>query len=83
MKTTEQRYLDRVTTFLHANLETNIGIDALSEVACLSSFHWHRIYTAMIAELAQYGSQDAFSRAFRDAYGKPTLFNHAEANISA
>lgn len=103
MKTTQQSYrerLDRVTAFLHANLETDIGIDALSEVACLSSYHWHRIYTAMsgetvastlrrlrlqraadrlansdmeiakIAALAQYGSQDAFSRAFRDMYGK-------------
>ena len=103
MKTTEQSYrerLDRVTAFLHANLETDIGIDELSEVACLSSYHWHRIYTAMsgetvattlrrlrlqraadrlansdmeismIADLAQYGSQDAFSRAFRDIYGK-------------
>lgn len=103
MKTTQQSYrerLDRVTAYLHANLETDIGIEALSDVACLSSYHWHRIYTAMtgetvavtlrrlrlqraadrlansdmeismIAELAQYGSQDAFSRAFRDAYGK-------------
>ena len=50
MKTTQQSYrerLDRVTAFLHANLETDIGIEALSEVACLSSYHWHRIYTAM------------------------------------
>ena len=103
MKTTEQSYrerLNRVTAYLHANLETDIGIDALSGVACLSSYHWHRIYTAMcgetvattlrrlrlqraadrlansdmeiavIAEHAQYGSQDAFSRAFREAYGK-------------
>ncbi len=103
MTTTEQSYrerLDRVTAFLHANLETDIGIDELSDVACLSSYHWHRIYTAMsgetvattlrrlhlqraadrlansdmeiakIAELAQYGSQDTFSRAFREAYGK-------------
>lgn len=102
MKTTQQSYrerLDRVTAFLHANLETDIGIEALSDVACLSSYHWHRIYTAMtgetvantlrrlrlqraadrlansdmeismIASLAQYGSQDAFSRAFRDMYG--------------
>lgn len=103
MKTTEQSYrerLDRVIAFLHANLETHIGIEDLSDVACLSSYHWHRIYTAMtgetvtttlrrlrlqraadrlantdmeismIAELAQYGSQDAFSRAFRQSYGK-------------
>ena len=102
MKSTEQSYrerLNRVTAYLHANLETDIGIEELSQVACLSSYHWHRIYHAMsgetvaatlrrlrlqraadrlansdmdiskIAGLAQYGSQDAFSRAFRDAYG--------------
>lgn len=103
LRTTQQSYrerLDRVTAYLHANLETDIGIDDLSNVACLSSYHWHRIYTAMsgetvaitlrrlrlqraadrlansdmliskIARLAQYSSQDAFSRAFRKAYGK-------------
>ena len=101
MKTTEQSYRsrhERVTAYLHANLENDIGIEELSEVACLSSYHWHRIYTAMsgetvantlrrlrlqraadrlansdmeiakIAALAQYGSQDAFSRAFKEAY---------------
>ena len=104
MQSTQQQYqekLDRVTAFLHANLETDINIDSLADVACLSSYHWHRIYTAMngetvattlrrlrlqraadrlansamniadIAALAQYGSQDSFSRAFRDAYGQP------------
>ena len=103
MHTTNQNHLerlDRVTAFLHANLETDIRIEDLSEVACLSSYHWHRIFTAItgetvavtlrrlrlqraadrlansqmdiakIAELAQYGSQDAFSRAFREAYNK-------------
>lgn len=126
MKTTQASYrerLDRVTAYLHANLETDIGIDELSEVACLSSYHWHRIYTAMggetiattlrrlrlqraadrlansdmeismIADLAQYGSQDAFSRAFRGAYGKTpaayrqggshTAFKSANANADA
>ena len=126
MKSTEHSYrerLDRVTAFLHANLEADIGIDELSEVACLSSYHWHRIYTAMsgetvattlrrlrlqraadrlansdmelsmIADLAQYGSQDAFSRAFRDMYGKPpaayrkggshAAFKAANANANA
>lgn len=126
MKSTQQSYrerLDRVTAFLHANLETDIGIDELSDVACLSSYHWHRIYTAMsgetvattlrrlrlqraadrlansdmaiasIARLAQYGSQDAFARAFREAYGKApnayretgshAAFKVADANADA
>lgn len=36
MQTTQQSYrarLDRVTAFLHANLETDIGIEALSDLA--------------------------------------------------
>ncbi|MCO6409161.1 AraC family transcriptional regulator [Hoeflea alexandrii] len=103
MRATQQSYrdrLDRVTAYLHANVESDIDIVSLSNVACLSSYHWHRIYTAMVGEtvaatlrrlrlqraadrlansdmkisdiskLAQYRSQDAFSRAFRDAYGK-------------
>lgn len=116
MKTTQQSYqerLDRVTAFLHANLETDIGIDALSEVACLPSYHWHRIYTAMtgetvantlrrlrlqraadrlansdieismIATLAQYGSQDAFSRAFCNMYGKaPAAYRQGGSHAS-
>lgn len=116
MKTTEQSYrnrLGRVTAFLHANLETNIGINEVSEVACLSSYHWHRIYTAMsgetvattlrrlrlqraadrlansdmeislIADLAQYGSQDAFSRAFRDLYGNtPAAYRQGGSHVA-
>ena len=50
MQTTEQSYrdrLNRVRAYQHANLEPDIGIDAPSEVVCLPSYHWHRIYTAM------------------------------------
>lgn len=116
MNRTEASYrarLERVTAFLHANLETSIGIEDLSDVACLSSYHWHRIYTAMsgetvattlrrlrlqraadrlansdleiakVAELAQYGSQDAFSRAFREAYGKaPAAYRQAGSHAA-
>ena len=116
MTTTQQSYrirLARVTEFLHANLESDIGIDDLSNVACLSSYHWHRIYTAMrgetvattlrrlrlqrsadrlansdmdiaqIASLAQYGSQDAFSRAFKNAYGTtPAAYRRAGSHAA-
>ena len=53
MKSTQQSYrerLDRVTAYLHANLETDIRIETLAEVACLSSYHWHRIYSSMCGE---------------------------------
>jgi len=45
----EQR-LDRVVQFIHEHLEEDIPIERLAEVACLSPYHWHRIYTAMRGE---------------------------------
>jgi len=42
--------LDRVTDYIHVHLEEDIDADRLAEVACLSSYHWHRIYVAMRGE---------------------------------
>jgi AraC family transcriptional regulator len=42
--------LDRVTDYIHEHLEEDIDPDRLAEVACLSSYHWHRIYAAMRGE---------------------------------
>jgi AraC family transcriptional regulator len=42
--------LDRVTDYIYEHLEEDIRPDLLAEVACLSSYHWHRIYTAMRGE---------------------------------
>lgn len=42
--------LNRVVDYIHGHLEEDIGMDRLAEVACLSPYHWHRIYTAMRGE---------------------------------
>ncbi len=42
--------LNRVADYIHDHLEEDIGFERLAEVACLSAFHWHRIYTAMRGE---------------------------------
>jgi len=42
--------LDRVTDYIHEHLEEDIHPDRLAEVACLSPYHWHRIYAAMRGE---------------------------------
>ena len=42
--------LNRVVDYIHDHLEEEIDADRLAEVACLSPFHWHRIYTAMRGE---------------------------------
>ncbi|MFK7967238.1 MAG: GyrI-like domain-containing protein [Burkholderiaceae bacterium] len=36
--------------YIYDHLEEDISIDRLAEVACLSPYHWHRIYTAMRGE---------------------------------
>jgi AraC family transcriptional regulator len=42
--------LDRVTDYIYEHLEGDIHPERLAEVACLSSYHWHRIYAAMRGE---------------------------------
>lgn len=42
--------LDRVLDYIHAHLEEDLSFDRLAEVACLSPYHWSRIYSAMRGE---------------------------------
>jgi AraC family transcriptional regulator len=42
--------LNRVIDHIYAHLDEEIRLDTLAEIACLSPYHWHRIYTAMRAE---------------------------------
>jgi AraC family transcriptional regulator len=93
--------LDRVFTWLAEHLDDAPDLARLAEVACMSPYHFHRIYRAMqgetaadtvrrlrlhraavelitgelpvtrIARRAGYGSQEAFTRAFKAAYGVP------------
>jgi AraC family transcriptional regulator len=45
-----QARLDRVVDHIDAHFDEDIRPEGLSEVACLSSYHWHRIYVAMRGE---------------------------------
>lgn len=45
----EQR-LRRVSDYIHAHIDEAIDNDRLAEIACLSSYHWHRIYRAVHGE---------------------------------
>lgn len=42
--------LNRVVDHLYEHLEDDIRFDDLAEIACLSPYHWHRIYAAMRGE---------------------------------
>jgi AraC family transcriptional regulator len=93
--------LERVFTWLADHLDDTIDLARLADVACLSPYHFHRVYRAVqgetvtetvrrlrlhraaleliigelpvmrVARRAGYGSQEAFTRAFKAAYGVP------------
>ena len=93
--------LERVFTWLADHLDDTIDLARLADVACLSPYHFHRLYRAIqgetvtetvrrlrlhraavelitgelpvprVARRAGYGSQEAFTRAFKAAYGVP------------
>src|SRR5688572_3445171 len=93
--------LERVFRWLADHLDDTLDLTVLAEVACLSPYHFHRVYRSMqgetvadtvrrlrlhraavelitgelpvtrVARRAGYGSQAAFTRAFRAAYGVP------------
>lgn len=42
----------RVVDYLHDHLEEELNLDILADVAAMSRWHWHRIYTAMQGETA-------------------------------
>jgi AraC family transcriptional regulator len=42
--------LNRVVDHIYRHLEDDIRFDDLAEVACLSPYHWHRVYAAMRGE---------------------------------
>jgi AraC family transcriptional regulator len=95
----ENRF-NRVLDHIYAHIEEDLNWDRLSEIACLSQYHFHRIYSAMygesliatvkrirlqmaanklahsnmpietISRAAGYGSIEAFSRSFKDAFSQ-------------
>ena len=42
--------LNRVTAYIYEHLDDELDLQKLAEVACLSPYHWHRIYRAVRGE---------------------------------
>ncbi len=42
--------LNRVVDHVHAHLDEELSFDQMAEIACLSPYHWSRIYAAMQGE---------------------------------
>jgi AraC family transcriptional regulator len=45
-----QARLDRVVNHIYAHLDEDLRPEGLADIACLSPYHWHRIYVAMRGE---------------------------------
>lgn len=45
----EQR-LNRVITHIYEHLDEDLSLDTLAEIACMSRYHWHRVFKAMTGE---------------------------------
>lgn len=53
MKPVSESYakrLARVSSYIHDHLDDELNLDTLAEIACLSPYHWHRIYQASFGE---------------------------------
>ena len=44
---TYEKRLLRVSAYIHEHLDEDMDLDRLSEIACLSAHHWHRVYRAV------------------------------------
>jgi AraC family transcriptional regulator len=42
--------IGRVVDYLHDHLEEELNLDLLADIAAMSRWHWHRVYTAMQGE---------------------------------
>jgi AraC family transcriptional regulator len=92
-RTTDRIY--RVRDYIHTHLDEPLDLDRLADIACLSRFHWHRVYRGLMHETAvqtvrrlrlQRAAFDLASTtldldaiAARAAYATPTAFSKAFA----
>ncbi len=42
--------LQRVMTYIYDHLDEELSLDDLADVACMSRYHWHRVFRAMTGE---------------------------------
>src|SRR5690348_15732152 len=42
--------VNRVTAFIYEHLDEALDLDRLADVAAMSRWHWHRVYSAMRGE---------------------------------
>ncbi|MEO0495974.1 MAG: GyrI-like domain-containing protein [Pseudomonadota bacterium] len=61
-----QDRINRVVDYIHDHLDDDLDLDTLAEVACLSRYHWHRVFHALKGEtVAQLVERLRLARAAR------------------
>lgn len=45
-----EKRLNRVLSHIYDNLDDDLNLDALADIACMSRYHWHRVFKAMTGE---------------------------------
>jgi AraC family transcriptional regulator len=45
-----KRRIKKALTFIEENLDNQITLDQLAQVACFSSYHFHRVFTGLVGE---------------------------------
>lgn len=49
-RTDYRERLERVRAHIRTNLDQSLDLDQLADIACLSRFHWHRVYRGLTGE---------------------------------
>jgi AraC family transcriptional regulator len=56
--------INRVIDYIEGNLEKDLSLDKLSDIACFSRFHFHRVFSAIVGEnLGQFIQRVRLERA--------------------
>ena len=64
--------INRVIDHIEAHLDDELRLETLAKVACFSSFHFHRIFSAMMGEpLGQFIQRVRLERAANQLVGNP------------
>lgn len=49
-RTRYEKRIQAVEDYIHAHLDESIDLNRLADIACLSPYHWHRVYRALQGE---------------------------------
>ena len=85
--------INRAVLYIESNTEEHLTLDQIAQVACLSPFHFHRLFTATVGESVydyikrlrleraalhlRYSSDSVDTISERSGYAQPTSFSKA------